>query len=93
MRILESGQIVFIDSQGDSPRIYGAPILKGKYEVELTPGSKRVEISSRLSESPAGDPGANLRELLPARYNADSTLTADIAANPKDLDFDLTSGE
>ena len=91
---LPDGQIVFIDTTGEPPRTYGAAVRGGKYEAELTPGAKRVEISARLPAPTSTDPGANMKELLPARYNTKSTLTAEIPADGKrGLNFDLTTGE
>lgn len=89
---LPDGQIVFIDATGELPRTYGAAVRGGKYEAELTPGAKRVEISARLPAPTATDPGANMKELLPARYNTESTLTAEISdEGEENLNFELTS--
>lgn len=90
---LARGQIVFVDSKGDSPRQYGGEIINGKYQLDVTPGPKRVEISARESNGgPTSDPGSNLRELIPEQYNTKSTLTAEIVKNnPKGGDYQLTS--
>ena len=90
---LARGQIVFIDSKGDAPRQYGGEIVNGKYQLDVTPGHKRVEISARESNGgPTSDPGSNLRELIPEQYNTKSTLTAEIIKNnPKGGDYQLLS--
>lgn len=92
---LSSGQIVFIDVEGDPPRQYGAAIVAGAYKTEVTPGSKRVEITAReQSDSSSGDPGANLTQIIPERYNTQSTLTAEVAEGEnKNIDFELTTDE
>lgn len=89
---LAKGQVVFVDSEGDSPRTYGGEINNGRYQFEVTPGKKRVEISAREAQGVSTDPGANLRELIPPKYNTKTTLTAEfVKGKEAPVNFDLTS--
>ena len=87
---LATGQIVFADSEGTAPRQYGGEIVNGKYQFEVTPGKKRVEISAREAQGVSKDPGANLRELIPPKYNTKTTLTAEfVKGKEAPVNFDL----
>ena len=89
---VQNGQIIFTDVHCESPRQYAGAIVDGKYELESTPGEKRVEISARVSAGPETDPGTNQRETIPNRYNTNSTLKANIGDEKEEgLDFQLTS--
>lgn len=89
---VESGDILFLSPAGDrgpDP----AKIEKGKYALKTTAGKKRVEISaSRIR--PGGARGAGgepvPEEYIPAKYNLESELTADVKeADDNVADFDL----
>jgi hypothetical protein len=84
----------------------GSPINAGKFsidrEVGLTPGKYRVTVNAAGAKgtSPAGqppEPGRPNRaerptELIPAKYNAESTLSADVTkGGPNAFKFDLQS--
>jgi hypothetical protein len=66
-------------------------IIDGAYAFEARPGEKRVEITSyRLSGklTPAGKPIGEM--YIPDRYNANSTLTADVTFDgDNQFNFDL----
>jgi len=92
---LPSGQIVFHDPQGQIGSSAGQ-ILQGRYTTTCPPIVMRVEITDyrdvegKFDES---NPGAKvpLREqYLPARYNEQSELTADVKEGRNQLDFPLT---
>jgi hypothetical protein len=91
---IPEGDILFITpdgTRGPDP----AKVASGKYELKTTAGKKRVEISaSRIR--PGGARGAGgepvPEEYVPARYNTQSELTAEVQAAGKNIfDFELKS--
>jgi len=95
-----SGSIVFLPSSGPGKKA-AAAIENGLYSIaaadKLPPGSYRVEISWRKPtgrQIPSADPGImtdERREAVPARYNTESTLTADITTGDVEKNFELVS--
>ena len=95
-----SGNIVFLPEQSEG-RKAAAAIEDGNYVVPaeegLLPGKYRVEVSWHKPTGrkiPSADPGIMMdetKEVIPARYNSDSTLTADLAPGEASKDFALTS--
>jgi hypothetical protein len=100
---LDSGEIAFVPS-GDGPAA-GGLIHKGKYAIGRSdgpvPGPHRVVITSA---KPTGkkikdeaDPKVlydERAETLPARYNAQSELTAEVKpGGGNTFDFELTTGK
>lgn len=75
-----------------------AKIVAGQYEAAVSPGEKRVEIRApkvvgkkkmyETADSPTVDV---VEELVPRRYNAESTLTLTVAEGEQVKDFELTS--
>lgn len=96
---LKEGRINFTPSDPNmkDPVFGGAPIKDGKYTIDketgLVPGKYNVAISGASSEVEGGDaPGSAKglpKELLPAKYNVQSSLTADIVAGNNTVDFKL----
>ncbi|MFO0926319.1 MAG: hypothetical protein U0736_04670 [Gemmataceae bacterium] len=96
---LKSGLINFIPDGAQSPA-GGAPIVDGRYEIAvargLLAGKYRVSISAptggvavKEGEAP-GVSGKETRETLPARYNTQSELTAEIKPGAAtEFPFDL----
>lgn len=98
---LDQGRIHFSPATSGSSE-GGATITEGKYsipaDVGLLPGSYKVAIFSydqkgkkvESTEIP-GDPGANqFRERIPAKYNSETTLKADVQEKgPNTFDFKL----
>ena len=91
---LPDGQISFM-ILGKVPIVI--PIRDGRFEGKVPPGAKRVEIAAYSpAEIPpdqlVGPPitGAMMKNYLPVRYHAQSTLTATIGDTPLDLEFPLT---
>jgi len=99
---LESGQIQFIpDSVPQQGRVPGklafSKIENGRYQIPTergaTVGKNRVEIvsyretgkESRVEDSITKD----TVQILPPKYNTDSTLSADVKTGANTLDFDL----
>lgn len=89
---VEDGEIVFLpaNSQG-VPR--AVKIVDGQFQCRLPEGEKRVEITAtRESPTPAPDGLPNYESYIPAMYNTESKLTADVrAVGDNALTFDLQS--
>jgi hypothetical protein len=93
------GSIVFAPETGNESIKVAAPIEDGKYEIGAergaTPGMFRVEISwSKKTgrQIPSADPGVmvdEVQEAIPAKYNAQSTLSREIKPGENVHDFDL----
>ena len=91
---IPEGDLLFVTpdgTRGPDP----AKITGGKYELKTTAGKKRVEISASKIR-PGGARGAGgepvAEEYVPARYNIQSELTADVQAKAKNtFDFELGS--
>jgi hypothetical protein len=101
---LDDAQITFAPEEGDDPAAgAGAPIRGGSYNLSRSEGpavgSHRVSIWARRptgKKIPSDDqPGTTfdeMREVIPDRYNAQSSLKADIKKGATNqFDFDLTS--
>jgi len=99
---LSEGCIKFIPREGTAGPTAGATIRDGRFSVDPTKGtfagSFRVEIlatrpSGRFVTDPvSGEKIALCEQYLPARYNAQSELTAEIGdGQPAELRYDLAS--
>ena len=88
---LTEGNIAFISSEtGD---LQDLTIKDGKYEGQVRAGKRRVEIRAyhprKGPRKPLEPPPHNY---LPARYNSETTLSADVSAEgPNNFDFELRS--
>jgi hypothetical protein len=88
------GTIGFFPTQGQGPTAE-AVIDGGKYSVSLPPGKKNVVIHGyqKIGEKfPWGKESQAmpiLKEIVPADFNADSKLTADLQTDKSDLHFEL----
>jgi hypothetical protein len=94
---LDNATITFMTENGPAG---GALIKRGQFNIPaehgLKPGKYRAVISSLSpgklvtpEEYAKGVPLSTAKELLPAEYNAKSTLTVDVALNKTHYDFDL----
>jgi hypothetical protein len=93
------GTISFRSEDGQSTG--AAQVTDGKYEIPaakgLIPGTYKVSISYPDPKAPKpkdtddGLPGevVDTRDLLPAKYNRETELTAEIKAESNQIDFDL----
>ena len=78
-------------------RAFSAPIVDGKYSTELPEGASSVEITAsrpvpgKFDESNPGERVPVGEMYIPAKYNSQTELTADIASGPNAVDFALTS--
>ncbi len=101
---VNNGEIRFYPVAGTQGPVSGGPIVNGKYEVTskggVPIGSHVVRIqafggSGRLDqtvpEEVADDFASDAEQLLPAKYNRDSQLTATITGDddPQELNFNL----
>ena len=97
---VKGGSIVFLPA--DTAAAKGAAeIIDGSYLIGadsgLKPGTYRVEISwfkPTGRKIPSADPGFTTdetREVVPAKYNINSELTANIGAGENEHSFDLKS--
>lgn len=89
---VEQGEIRFLsaDAQGTP---YAGQIVNGKFDCQVTEGQKRVEITAtRESPTPAADGLPNFVSYIPAAYNSQSTLTAEVKpGGDNTYTFDLKS--
>jgi hypothetical protein len=99
---LAQGYIRLLPQEGTAGPTAGATIEQGHFSIDASKGtfagSFRVEIvATRPSKRTAVDPETGQKvpirqQYLPARYNTDSQLTADIAGNRSNqLEFALVS--
>lgn len=92
------GSMIFEDPAGKD-RSFGAMIKDGEFSTEMTPGKKKVQITAtrqskdKTEPGPAGgDPVPATEQYIPAKYNEQTTLEAEITADgPNELKFELTS--
>jgi len=96
---IPEGRIQFRAVEGDE-RAFSAPIQNGKYELEALAGRMTVEIrASRIipGEFDESNPDEKVPKgemYIPARYNTETELTAEVpAGGNRQLDFALTSDE
>jgi len=94
-RPVESGEILFRAADG-AVASHAGPIVAGRYETRVPAGPKRVEIiatrrAAKVAEKPGGGGESPPAEMyVPDRYNAASTLTAEVTADgPNEFDFTL----
>ncbi|MCA9081100.1 MAG: hypothetical protein KDA58_11115 [Planctomycetaceae bacterium] len=93
---VEDGTIIFTPQEGDA---VGLPIIGGQYEVPaergLLAGKYRVQIhwakpTGKTKVDPDnGDEVPVTEEGMPAEYNENSTLEAEIQSGRNVVDFDL----
>jgi len=95
---VQGGSLVFLPT-GEGGTKGAAEIIDGKYAIPseqgLLPGTYRVEIhwfKATGKQVPSGDPGMTMEErvqVVPAKYNTASTLTAEIKPGENKHDFPL----
>ncbi len=89
---VEKGEIRFVSAEAQGAA-YAGPIENGKFECKVTEGKKRVEIAAtRESSKPAADGLPDYVSYIPAVYNTQSTLKAEVqAGGDNTFTFDLKS--
>lgn len=86
---LATGSIEFFPADPGVGTGSGAPIGDGLFQIAkdkgLSPGNYKVRVNApdHVSQAPGGAPGSDSagtppKELIPAKYNANTTLTAEV---------------
>mgnify|MGYP007073187936 FL=1 len=98
---VEYGFIEFLPMEGTSGPTAGAEIKDGAYRVPADKGvfegefrvkTRAMRASSTTIYDPVtGEPQQGAEQFLPARYNQQSTLTAEIDGSQTQLEFELTT--
>ena len=98
---IKEGSIRFEPKAGQTAS--GASIVDGKYEISaskgLLPGTYRVfinalepESQTRSADDLMNNPGPPRKELIPAKYNAKSTVTIDVTESGENrFDFPIVT--
>ncbi len=88
------GDIVLNDVEGRLGPDYGK-IEDGRFALQAKPGRKKVEIrASREVPERKTEMGAYFEDYIPRRYNAETTLTADVTPGGKNhWDYKLEKGK
>jgi hypothetical protein len=88
---IPTGDIVLIPADGKTSSDAGH-IVDGKFTLQAKPGKKRVEIHATRSGKIDPDMGQSQESYIPARYNSQSALTANVdPAKENSFKFDLTT--
>jgi hypothetical protein len=92
---VEKGEVSFIPADGQGAPA-GAVIENGAFAFEAKPGSKRVEVRASRALPPERqtnpEMGLMYEDYIPARFNRESTLTAEVKAGGQPAyEFNLTS--
>lgn len=90
------GSLRFLPADGAGPTA-ACEIIDGKYSVNVSPGKKRVEIEAyrvvgqRRHGNDPKNPMQDIHEqILPEKYNSQSTLVTEIQSSSRVYDFALT---
>ena len=92
---VETGEISFIPVEsGEAPD--GGIIQGGRFAFQAKPGPKRVEIraSRPLPAERQSDPEMGLlyEDYLPAEFNTESRLEAEVSSSNREFNFALSEG-
>jgi hypothetical protein len=94
---ITAGQISLVPITPGAGPAWGTVVKDGQYASTATGpvvGKSKVEIrasGNRAATSESGDWKSNYVELIPARYNAQSTLEVDVRPGDNTFDFQLKS--
>jgi hypothetical protein len=94
---LDEATITFVPQTGGQRQAAWAPVNGGKYDIAssngLGTGQFRVEIRAVRSSSEQANPNeptlSTAKDIVPAKYNTKSELTAEIKPGKNLADFDL----
>ena len=95
---LATGLIRFMPSDGGTATADGQ-IKDGEFNVSVPPGEKRISISAQkvVGKKPSQMPGSPMvdvtEEIVPARFNAQTTLTHTVTLGLQQKDFELKTGQ
>jgi hypothetical protein len=94
---IESGAILMAPAAGEGPSVTAA-IVGGRYELNTSPGKKRVQISApivvekrKAYDGPDAPWIEITRERLPPRFNTDSELILQVPPGTSTKDWELSS--
>jgi hypothetical protein len=99
---IDDGAITFVSQGGEPETKASCHIAGGKYKFEAdrgpAPGKYRVEVTwlkktGKKVPTGDGDPQDEKVQVLPAKFNVQSTLTAEVKSGTRKLDFALTAGQ
>jgi len=91
---VDNGEIIFTTS--DDKQSVAAPIVNGRYEVQLSRGTHKVRISAyrevpgKVDRSNPGQETPVVEMYIPPQYNSKSTLEKQIDGSTDQLDFPLS---
>ncbi len=94
---IAEGRITFRGT-GSDPRAFSAEIKNGQYQMEAMAGQMKVEVIAsrpvpgKFDESNPGEKVPVGEMYIPAKYNSQSELTAEVTTGKNELNFDLTGG-
>ena len=88
---LADARVIFEPAEGGRAST-GLTNAEGKYELIYIRKDKGAKLGPHLVRISVTNPDAANRELLPARYNAQTTLRADVKPGSNEINFTLTSG-
>ena len=101
---VDTGGITFVPADGRADVKKASGVIKdGKYAIEgdsgLSPGQYKVEISWNKSTGAKGgskdpdmqNPNLDTKQVLPAKFNTATTLTAEVKSGSQTIDFPLSS--
>lgn len=93
---VETGQILFRATERDK-RGYSGSITNGAYDLKAEAGKMTVQITAsriipgKFDESNPGEKSPVGEMYIPARYNTQTELTAEVKPGKNSIDFDLKS--
>ena len=88
---LADARVIFEPAEGGRAST-GSTDAEGKYELIYIRKDKGAKLGPHLVRISVTNPDAANVELLPARYNAQTTLRADVKPGSNEINFTLTSG-
>ncbi|HEY1189273.1 MAG TPA: hypothetical protein VGE74_16595 [Gemmata sp.] len=96
-QLLPKGLIRFVPTDGKlSPK--DTEIVNGRYALVVPPGEMKVEITApkvvgkrKMYDAPGSPEVEDVKELLPARFNTQSTLKMTVVPGRQEKRFDVQS--
>jgi hypothetical protein len=91
---VEEGRILF-RMEGDGGKSYSGAITNGAYQVEAEAGKAVVEITATRDTGKVDDMGGAAEpvpikeQYIPAQYNSETTLSAEVTSGSNLIPFDL----
>lgn len=89
---IAEGSILFMPV-GDPGSSDAAAIKGGNFTVKTSPGKKQVQIFAytpgKMVESPTGGTSQSRNQIIPDKYNTQSTISLDVAPDMAPLKYDL----